>query len=322
MNFSELPPSKHWAALKYRGEKFAEVWFKPADEPFGLLFRIPRESFQVPGVAPLLNAENLLKAVGIAAGEVESWGHDNASGSDPNETGLGLGQPLPPPPDEVSHLELTVSLKQPAEAAATDSPEESGDATGEPDDSAVHWHDLEARWRAILGVEATIDTLRLRMEALQAEMETAAKKTLTTEERLHALNRDVTAWNKAKSRVHYAVPKIKEFVHRATWVVGQPERKQLNELDELFEYHHAHTEAPFPYREKLPEQLENLLKDRQILHAHGTTIFHECKGIASDIEKALRMLQSNAARNLQQKRRAAQAKGKFFKDIRRLSGAD
>src|SRR5262249_22958622 len=46
VNFSEQPPSKQWAALKYRGEKIAEVWFKPEDNPFALTIRIPQKSFQ------------------------------------------------------------------------------------------------------------------------------------------------------------------------------------------------------------------------------------------------------------------------------------
>src|ERR1700722_3528925 len=79
VNFSEQPPSKQWAALKYRGEKFAEVWFKPEGEPFAVTFRIPRESFQIPGLAHLLTTENLLKAVAIATEEVESWRHGDDS---------------------------------------------------------------------------------------------------------------------------------------------------------------------------------------------------------------------------------------------------
>ena len=50
VNFSEQPPSKQWAALKYRGEKFAEVWFKPEGQPLALTFRIPQASFQIPGM--------------------------------------------------------------------------------------------------------------------------------------------------------------------------------------------------------------------------------------------------------------------------------
>src|SRR5262249_14735974 len=163
MNFSEQPPSKQWAALKYRGEPFAEVWFKPADEPFALTFRIPQKSFQVPGMGPRLTAENLLKAVGIAAEEVESWRHEGAS-----DSGIGpnpeLGHPLPPPPQDVPHLTVYVSLRPPPPAVA---PKESF----EPVVPEVKWQVLEARWNAILGLEASLDTLRISMEALWAEME-------------------------------------------------------------------------------------------------------------------------------------------------------
>ena len=66
MNFSEQPPSKQWAALKYAGETIAEVWLKPDGQPFALTFRIPQKSFHIPGMGPLLTTENLLKAVGLA----------------------------------------------------------------------------------------------------------------------------------------------------------------------------------------------------------------------------------------------------------------
>src|SRR5262245_50484638 len=50
MNFAEQVPSKQWAALKFRGEKLAQVWFKPEGEPWALLFRVPQSSFQNPGI--------------------------------------------------------------------------------------------------------------------------------------------------------------------------------------------------------------------------------------------------------------------------------
>ena len=208
MNFSEQPPSKHWAALKFGGEEFAGVWFKPEGEPWGLIFRIPGKSFRVPGLSQLLTTENLLKSVGIATEEVESWrhaglNHDGLNGSNPEFTHL-----LMPPADDVSNLDISVSMKPPLQVTV---PQE----TGEPEIPLAKWQDLEARWKAILGVEATMDALRQRMDSLRAEMEAAFSKTLTTEEKASALNADVGQWNKAKSRVHHAVPKAKEFIHRA-----------------------------------------------------------------------------------------------------------
>ena len=84
MNFSEQPPSKEWAALKLRGETLAEVWFKPEGEPLALLFRIPQNSFQIPGIGLGLTTENLLKAVAIATEEVESWRHGGVCHSAPD----------------------------------------------------------------------------------------------------------------------------------------------------------------------------------------------------------------------------------------------
>jgi hypothetical protein len=258
----------------------------------------------------LLTMENLLKAVGISAEEVESWrqegdAHACRNGADPE-----LKNPLPSPPPDVPHLNLSVSLKPPPVVTSGES--------GEPETPPTKWQELQARWRAILGLEATIETLRLATEGLQAEMQTAVQRTLTTEEKVNAFNGDVTLWNKAKSRVHYALPKVREYIHRASWAMGTPERKSL---EEIFQ-DDVQPEIPFPQMDKLPEQLENLLKDRQVLSANGVTVYQECKQITADVQGALRTLQSHAAANADRKRRAASAKGKFFKDIRRWTGVE
>jgi uncharacterized protein YoxC len=355
VNFSEQPPSKEWAALKYRGEKFAEVWFKPDGEPLTLTFRIPQKSFQIPGIIQQLTVENLLKAVAIAPQEVESWRHGDVSHSCTDGSDPEFRNPLPPPPQDVAHLEIHVHLKPPArvreresaerESAERESAEcapalprscapaleagsqgsgvsqgaDSSSLTSEPcfqTPGEIPWQDLEARWKAILGLEAAIDTLRISVEGLQAEMEASLKKTLTTEEKIHALRADVTQWNKAKSRVHHALPKMREFIHRYTWAIGAPERKQLEALYK----NHIQPQIPCPQIAKVFAQLENLQKDRQILSSQGTTVYHECKGIAADVQNALRTLQSNAAAKARNQKRASG--GKFFKQIRRWSGAE
>jgi hypothetical protein len=210
-----------------------------------------------------------------------------------------LRHPLPPPPQEVTHLTISVSLKPPQAVAPT----ESGKAEIPPE----KWQHLEARWNVILGLEATIETLRLRTEGLRGEMETSSRKTLPTEEKVHALSADVVQWNKAKSRVHFALPKVKEFIHRATWALGTPERKKL---EELFK-NHIQPRIPCPEMDHVPEQLENLLKDRQVLSAHGATVCQECQSILADIQAALRTLQSNAAARARNNMAATRKKGKF-----------
>jgi chromosome segregation ATPase len=169
------------------------------------------------------------------------------------------------------------------------------------------WQELQARWRAILGLEATIDTLRLTMESLRAELETSSKKPLKTEDKVNALNADVAQWNKAKSRAHYALPKAREFIHRATWATGTPERKKL---EEVFT-NDIPPDLPATKMDQLPEQLEYLLKDRQVLSAQGVTVMQECKSISAQLEGALRTLQKNATANAQRKRREFGKKGKF-----------
>lgn len=306
MNFAGQPPSTQWAVLKYRGAAFAEVWFKPDGEPCALTFRIPQQSFQVPGMAQQLTTENLLKAVAIAPKEVESWRHGDVTHSGLNESNPELRSPLPSPPQDTPHLEIHVRLRPASPAAA----EESGEVP------TSMWQALDTRWKAILGLEATLDTLRISMEGLLAEMEGSLKRSLTTEEKLHAPRADLAEWNKAKSRVHHALPRVREAIHRSVWAMGTPERKQFEEIYKC----HIQPKTPFPRMARVLEQLEYLQKDRQILSAHGTTVYHECKGIAANVQNALRTLQSNAA--AKKKKNASGGKGKFFKQIRNWSGAD
>jgi hypothetical protein len=301
VNFSEQPSSKQWAALKYRGEQVAEVWFKPEGEPFALTFRIPQKSFQIPGMGQRLTTENLLKAVGLATEEVESCRHDGPSPSGMSGPHSELRHPLPPPLQDVTHLHLYVSLKPlpqaivPNECCAPEIPE-------------AKWQDLEARWNAILGLEANMDALRISMETLWSEMEASSRRTLKAEEKVHALNADVAQWNKAKNRVHFALPKAREFIHRSTWAAGTPERKKL---EEVFK-NHIRSRVPFPQVDQVVGQLENLLKDRQVLSAHGASVYQECKCISADVQGALRTLQSNAAAKATKKRGETGARGKSF----------
>jgi hypothetical protein len=311
--------------LKYRGETFAEVWFKPEGEPLGLTFRIPQKSFHIPGMGQWLTIETLLKTVGIATLEVESWRHEVASHSGTDGTNSDLGHPLPPPPQDVTHLNLYVSLKPPPQAvASSESGEPAGNATdaqpqGPSEAVAPHessgpevpeekWQDLESRWNAILVLEASIDTMRISMEGLRSEMEASSRKMLTGDEKVHALNADVAQWNKAKSRVVYALPKMREFIHRSTWAAGAPERKKL---EELFK-NHIEPRIPFPEMDQVAVQLDNLLKDRQVLSGHGMSVYQECKSISTDVQGALRTLQSNAAANAVKKRGAAAKRGKIL----------
>src|SRR5438309_5974047 len=110
MNFSEQPPSKEWAALKLRGETLAEVWFKPEGEPLALMFRIPQNSFQIPGMGQRLTTENLLKAMDIPAEDVESWRLGGGRGGTDFKSVLQseLKSPLPQPPPDVAYLDVYI----------------------------------------------------------------------------------------------------------------------------------------------------------------------------------------------------------------------
>jgi len=192
----------------------------------------------------------------------------------------------------------------PSQQGPANEPEATANESGEE----VVWQSLEKEWRTILGLEASIESSRQSLDSLRAEMEGAFKKQLTVEEKLHALQSDVAQWNKAKNRIHYALPKVREFVHRATWALGQPERKRLEEIVR----NHIEPRIPFPEIDQLVEQLAHLQKERQVLFAQGNSVYQECRAIMGEIQRALSTLQRNAADNAFRKRSAKREKGKYF----------
>lgn len=169
-----------------------------------------------------------------------------------------------------------------------------------PEVSAEKWQALTSRWNAIVGVEATIETLRITLEGQRSELEGMCKQTLGVEDRMTALQNDVAQWNKAKSRVHYALPRVREFIHRANLAACVPERKRLDELTKQ----HLVPRVPFPGADKVLAEMEHLLKDRQALLAQGNAVSQECRGIAAEIQRALSTLRTNAANNARRKRAA------------------
>ena len=120
------------------------------------------------------------------------------------------------------------------------------------------------------------------------------------------LNADVAQWKKAKSRVHYGLPKVKVVVHRSTWATATPERKKLEEIVK----NHIHPRIAFPQMDRVADELDNLLKDRQSLAAQCALVYQEGKSIAAEVQAVLRTLKSNAAANAVKKRGATNTRGK------------
>jgi hypothetical protein len=127
---------------------------------------------------------------------------------------------------------------------------------------------------------------------------------LAIEEKTYALRADVARWERAKSRIQYAVPKMKEYIHRSVWAMGSPERKQL---DALYK-NHIEPHIPFPRMDEVLKRLEELRKDRQILSAHGKTVYQESRGILADVQGALKTLQHNAPANARKKQRRGRSR--------------
>jgi|DewCreStandDraft_4_1066084.scaffolds.fasta_scaffold194771_1 DNA repair exonuclease SbcCD ATPase subunit len=170
------------------------------------------------------------------------------------------------------------------------------------------WQILESIWKNILGLEGGIESLRLSLNGLRAELESAFRRQLTVEEKLHALQADIAVWTKAKNRVHYVLPKVREFIHHATWAAGSPERKRLEEVFQEV----ARTQALPADLSSLREQLEHLQKDRQVLQGQGNTVAQEARSILAEVQRTLNTLIRNSMDRARNKRSAGREKGKYF----------
>lgn len=203
---------------------------------------------------------------------------------------------------------MSSSEPPPPEARNQESVTRDSELTGSSaQDSAATWQNLEGRWKAILGIEAAVDNVRASIEGLLLQMEASLKRTLTIEEKSYALRADIAQWDRAKNRVHYVLPRMRDFIHRAIWALGSPERKRLGELYK----EHIQPQIPFPEMNEVLKQLEDLQKDRQVLSALGKGVYQESRAIAAEVQGAVSTLQSNA--KSQRIRPANTSKSRFFK---------
>ena len=240
--------------------------------------------------------------------------HGDVSHAGMNGFNPELGYPLPPPPPDVTHLEIYVRLKPPSQAVARNE-------SGEDEAPSAKWDSLEARWKAILGLEATMDSFRISMESLLAEMEASLKKTLTMEEKLHA-PRPRTWRSGARPKTAFIMPcrrcESLSIVPTGRWAPpkGNGWRNSTRTTFNLI--------LPFSQMDNVMEQLEYLQKDRRTptIRARrdglssNAKFRRECPGGLEDTAEPGRC-------ECPRKRKGATGpKGKFFKSIRRWSGAD
>lgn len=294
MSVAEQQLSTDWVVLTHEGEPIAEVWQMPEDGRTTFVFLVPRDRLER-GERPVTVAM-LLDAATLDLDSVDSWRLGEECHADADRT---LETPLPSPGPDDSHLTVYVHLKSPAIPNGHSPVEEF---------PLEKWQALDVIWKAIISLESSIDATRLGMDGLRAEMDAAFKRPLAVEEKLNALQADIAQWTKAKSRVHHALPKVREFVHRATWAMAVPERKRLEEIIK----EHVEPRIPMANVDQFRERLEHLQKDRQVLLATGNAVHQECRGILGEIQRATSTLQRNAAERARQKRSAGREKGKHF----------
>jgi hypothetical protein len=149
------------------------------------------------------------------------------------------------------------------------------------------WRELEARWRAILGLEANIEALRIRLKGFWEEMEATFKSALPVCERRHASGVALSQWTKAKSRVQDALPKAKDFVQRATWVRSTPERRRLGELFKNADG----VILPASSLDQTLNELERMRGGLQHLLACGWAVSSECKSVAFVFAEAMKRME-------------------------------
>ncbi len=288
----EADAATDWTTLAHDGAPIAEAWRMPEVDGATMVFLVPRDRLEAESPVTI---DLLLQVAGVSPVDVASWrlGDDSRAGADASD----LDFPLPSPAPDDDQLTVYVRLKP---AMETD---------GEIEEIALEkWQALDALWKAILLLESAIDTARMGMESLRNEMDSAFKRPLAVEEKLNALQADVAQWTKAKSRVHHALPKAREFIHKATWAQTVAERKSLEELVKA----HVEPRVPLAGVDRLRERLEHLQKDRQVLLAAGNAVHQECRGILGEIQRATGALQRNAAERASKKRSAGREKGKHF----------
>jgi hypothetical protein len=283
--------------LEHDGKLLAEVCFQSQGERSIFNFRIPQEQFVNRDITEQLTMADLLSAAAVSIDEVVFWDFLNESHSCMGGTNPELHRILPPPPPGETHLFVSVHLLAPTRTVG-----------GSQEVPLEKWQALDALWKAILGLEASVDALRMSMDGLRVEMENSFRKPLHVDEKVNALQSDVLQWTKAKTRVHYSIPKVREFVHRATWAAAQPERKRLEEIVEKY----IVPRIPLSDLDRVRERLEHLQKDRQLLFIQGNAVNQECRALCSDLQRALSTLQRNAVDRARQKRSAGRDKGKHL----------
>jgi hypothetical protein len=289
-------------------------------------------------MSQLLTLENLLKSVAVAPEEIDSWGQGDVWEAGRHGSNPELKRALTPPAEEADHLFLDVRLTPPSEVIAALSAGDTGDSEAEtprpPTETVATlpteqsetqsgvspvpeatWQQLQLHWKAILGIEASIETVRRSTANLVNELETLLQASLTIEERTDATRMDITSWERAKKRIPFSLPKLNDFIHRAVWAATAPESKQLETLYK----EHIEPQIPFPNVANALNDLEALQKTRQTLLAVGHAAYQEGKAISAEAQGALQTLKNNAATNARNRRNAARG-GKFFKDVRKMSG--
>src|SRR5271156_749958 len=98
--FAERPPSQSWERLSLPEcpQNYVWTWFKPAAAPYGLIVRIPDETYRDnPALAAQWTMRKILQAAAVDRISVAAWLLNGVSFPGLNGASPYLDAPLPPP---------------------------------------------------------------------------------------------------------------------------------------------------------------------------------------------------------------------------------
>eukprot|EP00913_Durusdinium_trenchii_P028494 g26722.t1 len=214
-DFAARPASTAWEQITLAdfSPHLVWGWFKPANAPQSVVFRVPEETFNTFPDRRFLSIRRILHSAGIDARTVAMWNYcggvfDAMGGNSPL-----LDQPLPDPLPGVDP-NITVYCRVMAPPVAAIPPAGPGaavmpeSAAAVPADDSIPsfkaggalsdvFENIEVNWAAIVQIEKTLAGLRKQLSSMLARLG-SLNRDLGPEERLHATRQDRSDWQTAR----------------------------------------------------------------------------------------------------------------------------
>lgn len=215
MLLAHRPPSVNWEPLSLdpAARAAAWVWFRPAINPYGILFVIPPELFSEPISLKNLSLRQLILATGLVGERVLYWSlnglnFENTGGNSPL-----MDQPLPMTPGNPVNLSVwieplpTLQTDAAASTFAGQSSLPSGyapaiaavayPAAGATDVDIQMIDGIESCWNGIIQLEVRIGSIRKELAGNISRLN-SLNRDLNSDERRTCDSKDIQAWVEAR----------------------------------------------------------------------------------------------------------------------------